>query len=421
VLGGILQHPDRIPEVTTRLRVDDFETERHQKIFAGLIAGYNAGRVVDDLSGANYLLETGVCKSADDAIAVTSLVGEAPLPVSLILHVEQVADNALRRRLSAGLTRAQQAYREGAPIEDLQQLVDEIAELSADVPSAETHRIGETLDELFDEIEARGSGAIPDAVPTGFPDLDRKLNGGFKPGQMIIVAARPGVGKSTLAVDVMRNMTIRAGLPALLFSLEMSEAEVQERVVSAEAQVLITDLRTGRVDDAGWEKIGPARDALQDAPLYVDDSPELTMVEIAAKTKLAVKRHGVKLMAVDYLQLLRLGGKADSRQEEVSSISRQLKLLAKSCKIPVIAIAQLNRGVEQRGDDATPRPSDLRESGSLEQDADVVIMIHRPDVLNKDHARAGEADLIVAKHRGGDTGTVTVASQLHYSRFVSMQ
>jgi replicative DNA helicase len=219
----------------------------------------------------------------------------------------------------------------------------------------------------------------------------------------------------------MRNMTIRAGLPALLFSLEMSEAEVQERVVSAEAQVLITDLRTGRVDDAGWEKIGPARDALQDAPLYVDDSPELTMVEIAAKTKLAVKRHGVKLMAVDYLQLLRLGGKADSRQEEVSSISRQLKLLAKSCKIPVIAIAQLNRGVEQRGDDATPRPSDLRESGSLEQDADVVIMIHRPDVLNKDHARAGEADLIVAKHRGGDTGTVTVASQLHYSRFVSMQ
>jgi replicative DNA helicase len=323
--------------------------------------------------------------------------------------------------LSAGLTRAQQAYREGAPIEDLQQLVDEIAELSADVPSAETHRIGETLDELFDEIEARGSGAIPDAVPTGFPDLDRKLNGGFKPGQMIIVAARPGVGKSTLAVDVMRNMTIRAGLPALLFSLEMSEAEVQERVVSAEAQVLITDLRTGRVDDAGWEKIGPARDALQDAPLYVDDSPELTMVEIAAKTKLAVKRHGVKLMAVDYLQLLRLGGKADSRQEEVSSISRQLKLLAKSCKIPVIAIAQLNRGVEQRGDDATPRPSDLRESGSLEQDADVVIMIHRPDVLNKDHARAGEADLIVAKHRGGDTGTVTVASQLHYSRFVSMQ
>lgn len=362
-----------------------------------------------------------MCADADDAIAVTSLVGEAPLPASLMLHVDQVGDNALRRRIRDGLTRAQQAYREGAPVEDLQQLVEELASLSEDVPSAEAHRIGETLDELFDEIDARGSGIIPDAVPTGFPDLDEKLNGGFKPGQMIIVAARPGVGKSTLAVDVMRNMTLRNGQPALLFSLEMSESEVQERVVSAEAQVPITAIRTGTVDDMGWRRIGPARENIIDAPLYIDDSPELTMVEISARTKLAVKRHGVKLVAVDYLQLLRSGRKSDSRQEEVSSISRQLKLLAKSCKIPVIAVAQLNRGVEQRGDDATPRPSDLRESGSLEQDADVVVMIHRPDVLNKDHARAGEADLIVAKHRGGDTGTVTVASQLHFSRFVPMQ
>lgn len=225
---------------------------------------------------------------------------------------------------------------------------------------------------------------------------------------------------STLALDIMREMSIRRGEPSLLFSLEMTEDEVQERALSAEAQVKIGCVKSGNMSEAEWTRVAAARDTITEAPLWVDDNPELTMVDITAKAKLAVRHHGVRLIAIDYLQLLKSGAKEESRQQEVSSFSRQIKLLAKSCQVPVIAIAQLNRGVENRGDDATPKPSDLRESGSLEQDADLVLLINRPDAQNKDHERAGEADIIVAKNRGGATGTVTVASQLHYSRFTAM-
>lgn len=420
VLGGILQHPERIPEVLTLIKPQDMDTDRHRKIFDGLVEGYNAGEVVDELSGANYLLEKGALDDADDAVAVTSLVSEAPLQVSLMLHVEQVADNAARRRIAAGTTRLSQAYREGMSVETLTELAQEIVDSATAVSDQDMRRIGHTIDDLLETISMRADGAAEDRIETGFPDLDHTLNGGLKPGQLAIVAARPGVGKSTLALDIMRHMSITHNQPSLLFSLEMTEDEVQERALSAEAQVPINQLKTGHVPQDGWERIKVAREKFSDAPLWVDDSPELTMLDITAKAKLAVRQHGIRMIAVDYLQLLRSGSKEESRQQEVSNFSRSLKLLAKSCQVPVVAIAQLNREVAKRGDDALPKASDLRESGSLEQDADVIVLINRPDAESRDHERAGEADLIVAKNRGGATGTVTVAQQLHYSRFTPM-
>lgn len=420
VLGGILQHPERIPEVLTLIKPQDMDTDRHRKIFDGLVEGYNSGEVVDELSGANYLLEKGSLDDADDAVAVTSLVSEAPLQVSLMLHVEQVADNAARRRIAAGTTRLSQAHREGMSVETLTELAQEIVDSVTAVNDQDMRRIGQTIDDLLDTIAMRADGATEDRIETGFPDLDHTLNGGLKPGQLVIVAARPGVGKSTLALDIMRHMSIAHGRPSLLFSLEMTEDEVQERALSAEAQVPINQLKTGHVPQDGWERIKVAREKFSDAPLWVDDSPELTMLDITAKSKLAVRQHGIRMIVVDYLQLLRSGSKEESRQQEVSNFSRSLKLLAKSCGVPVVAIAQLNREVAKRGDDALPKSSDLRESGSLEQDADVIVLINRPDAESRDHERAGEADLIVAKNRGGATGTVTVAQQLHYSRFTPM-
>lgn len=366
-------------------------------------------------------MEQGLLGNSSLLDAWGDIIREAPLPATVPGHAQHVRENAIRRRMEQAEQKFHDAHREGRALAELRQYAQELVDAAEDDAATDARRIGDTLDQLLDEISARGDGEMPDSTPTGFAELDSMLNGGLKPGQMVIVAARPGVGKSTLALDIMREMSIRRGEPSLLFSLEMTEDEVQERALSAESQVKIGCVKSGIMSESEWERVAAARDTLAEAPLWVDDNPELTMVDITAKAKLAVRHHGVRLVAIDYLQLLKSGAKEESRQQEVSSFSRQIKLLAKSCKIPVIAVAQLNRGVEQRGEDAMPKPSDLRESGSLEMDADVVLLLNRPDAQNKDHERAGEVDIIVGKNRGGATGTVTVANQLHFSRFVDMR
>ncbi len=237
---------------------------------------------------------------------------------------------------------------------------------------------------------------------------------------MIIVAARPAVGKSTLALDLCRAASIHNNLTSCFFSLEMARSEITMRLLSAEARVPL-NAHPQRPDarrrlDRSW----PARWARSpSAPLFIDDSPNMTMMEIRAKARRLKQRHDLRLIVIDYMQLMTSGSKVESRQVEVSEFSRQIKLLAKELEVPIIALSQLNRGPEQRGD-KRPMMSDLRESGSLEQDADMVILLHRDDVYEKESTRPGEADLIVAKHRNGPTRDIVVAFQGHYSRFVDM-
>ncbi|SHS88805.1 replicative DNA helicase [Mycobacteroides abscessus subsp. abscessus] len=277
----------------------------------------------------------------------------------------------------------------------------------------------ELLQPTMDEIDAIASaGGISKGVPTGFTDLDEITNG-LHPGQMIIVAARPGVGKSTLGLDFMRSCSIKHQLPSVIFSLEMSKTEIVMRLLSAEAKIKLGDMRSGRMSDDDWTRLARRMSEISEAPLYIDDSPNLTMMEIRAKARRLNQKAGLKLVVVDYLQLMTSGKKHESRQQEVSEFSRNLKLLAKELEVPVIAISQLNRGPEQRTD-KRPQVSDLRESGSLEQDADMVILLHRPDAFERDDPRGGEADLILGKHRNGPTATITVAHQLHLSRFTNM-
>jgi replicative DNA helicase len=255
-------------------------------------------------------------------------------------------------------------------------------------------------------------------VPTGFTELD-KLTNGLHPGQLIIVAARPAIGKSTLGVDIARAASIKHGLASVIFSLEMSRNEIVMRLLSAEAQVPLHHMRSGTMSDADWGKLASKMGVVSEAPLFIDDSPNMTLMEIRAKCRRLKQRHDLRLVIVDYLQLMTSGKRVESRQQEVSEFSRSLKLLAKELGVPVIAISQLNRGPEQRVD-KKPMLSDLRESGSLEQDADMVVLLHREDAYERESPRAGEADFIVAKHRNGPTQTVTVAFQGHYSRFVDM-
>jgi replicative DNA helicase len=275
------------------------------------------------------------------------------------------------------------------------------------------------VDAAVEEIEAaRGRDGQMTGIPTGFSGLDQLTNG-LHPGQMIIIAARPAMGKSTLALDFARAAAIKANMPTIFFSLEMGRSEIAMRLLSAEGAIPLQSMRKGTLDSRDWTTVAATRGRINDAPLYIDDSPNMTLVEIRAKCRRLKQRAGLKMVVIDYLQLMTSGKRVESRQQEVSEFSRALKLLAKELQVPVIALSQLNRGPEQRAD-KKPALSDLRESGSIEQDADMVVLLHREAAYEKDSPRAGEADLIVAKHRNGPTDTITVAFQGHFSRFTDM-
>ena len=277
----------------------------------------------------------------------------------------------------------------------------------------------DVMESTVDEIEASGHrGEGMTGVPTGFYELD-ELTHGLHPGQMIVIAARPAVGKSTFALDFARSAAIKNNLATVMFSLEMGRNEIAMRLLSAEATIGLQDLRKGTIKDEQWSKIATTMGRMNDAPLFIDDSPNMSLMEIRAKCRRLKQQHDLKLVILDYLQLMSSGKKVESRQQEVSEFSRALKLLAKELQVPVIALSQLNRGSEQR-QDKRPMVSDLRESGSIEQDADMVILLHREDVYDKESPRAGEADILIAKHRNGPTKDIVVAFQGHYSRFANM-
>ena len=275
------------------------------------------------------------------------------------------------------------------------------------------------MEGTLDEIEAIGSrGGEMVGVPTGFADLD-ELTNGLHPGQMIVVAARPAVGKSTLGLDVARSAAIKNNMATCIFSLEMSRNEITMRLLSAEARVPLHHMRSGKLTDDDWTRLARRMGEVSNAPLFIDDSPNMSMMEIRAKCRRLKQRHDLKLVIIDYLQLMTSGKRVESRQQEVSEFSRAIKLLAKELEVPVIAICQLNRGPEQRTDKKPQmsRPSRVRLDRAGRGHGDPAAP---RGAYEKESPRAGEADFIVAKHRNGPTATITVAFQGHYSRFVDM-
>jgi replicative DNA helicase len=258
-----------------------------------------------------------------------------------------------------------------------------------------------------------------DRVPTGFIDLDSLFSGGFTPGQMIVIGARPAMGKSTIAQDFARGAAIRNKIPTLIESLEMGSGDLSDRILCAEARIPLHHLRQGIVSDTDVARAaGRVQDTITDAPLYINDGALLSLATLRARVRNLIRTKGLRLVIIDYLQLMQVG-RADNRQQAVADLSRGLKLLAKDFNISVIVLCQLNRGPEQRTE-KKPQVSDLRESGAIEQDADIVILLHREDAYEKESSRAGEADLIVGKHRNGPTATITVAFQGHFARFCDM-
>ena len=423
VLGGMMLSKDAIADVVEVLRPNDFYRPAHQLVYDCILDLYSRGEPADAVTVAAELERRSEIRRVGGAPYLHTLIATVPTAANASYYAEIVAEKATLRRLVEAGTRIVQLGYAGAEGADINEIVDRAQSSIYEVTERRTSEDYVALEELLqptmDEIDAiasRGGSSL--GVPTGFEDLDAITNG-LHPGQMIIVAARPGIGKSTLGLDFIRSCSVKHGMTSVIFSLEMSRTEIVMRMLSAEAKIRLADMRGGRMSDDDWTRLARRMSEVSEAPLFVDDSPNMTMMEIRAKARRLKQRHDLKLIVVDYMQLMTSGKRVESRQQEVSEFSRQLKLLAKELEAPVVAISQLNRGPEQRTD-KRPMLSDLRESGSLEQDADMVILIHRPDAFERDDPRAGEADLILGKHRAGPTATVTVAHQLHYSRFTDL-
>jgi len=420
VLGAMLLSKDALGDVGEIVKGRDFYRPAHEQIFDAIIDLYGRGEPADAITVADELAKRGQLGRVGGHIYLHELLSTVSIASNASYYAEIVREKAILRRLVEASIKISQMGYSGAG--DVAQIVDAaqqaIYEVSEGRVSEDYEPLSTLMEATLDEIEALNSHGIMAGVPTGFVELD-ELTNGLHPGQMIIVAARPGMGKSTLGLDFARAASIKNGLCTAFFSLEMTKTEIVMRLISAEAQVPLHHIRKGQMGDEDWTRIARKTGEVSSAPLYIDDSPNLTMMEIRAKARRLKQRHDLRLVIVDYMQLMSSGKRVESRQLEVSEFSRQMKLLAKELDVPVVALSQLNRGPEQRTD-KKPMLSDLRESGSLEQDADVVILLHRDDMYKESSERQGEADFIVAKHRNGQTKTVRTAFQGHYSRFVDM-
>jgi replicative DNA helicase len=417
----MLLSKDAIADVVETLRGQDFYRPAHETIFDAVIDLYSRGEPADAVTVAAELTKAGEIGRIGGTTYLHTLVSMVPTAANANYYGRIVREQAILRRLvEAGTRITQMGYAGTGDIDDtVDRAQAEVYEVTERRLSEDYQPLRDIMGGTLNEIEAianRGGEMV--GVPTGFVDLD-SLTNGLHPGQLIIVAARPSLGKSTLGVDFCRSAAIRHGLTSVIFSLEMSRNEIVMRLLSAEAQVPLHNMRSGTMSDADWTRLATKMGVVSEAPLFIDDSPNMTLMEIRAKCRRLKQRHDLRLVVVDYLQLMTSGKRVESRQQEVSEFSRSLKLLAKELEVPVVAISQLNRGPEQR-QDKRPMLADLRESGSLEQDADMVILLHREDAYDRDSPRLGEADFIVAKHRNGPTSVVKVAFQGHYSRFVDM-
>lgn len=421
VLGGMLLSKDAIADVVECLRASDFYKPAHETIYEAILSLYGHGSPADAITVADELKKRGELTRVGGAAYLHTLIASVPTAANAQYYAEIVKEHAIMRRLiEAGTKIAQLGYANETEVDTLvDQAQAEIYAVTDGNAKEDYVSFSEALEATMREIDANSNR--PDGVygvPTDFIELD-ELTGGLHGGQMIVIAARPGVGKSTLALDIARSAAIHHHMATVFFSLEMSRTELAMRVLSAEGKISMGRLKKGDLDTEGWTNLATLQGRIDSAPLFIDDSPNMTLMEIRAKCRRLKQRNDLKLVVLDYLQLMSSGKKVESRQQEVSEFSRSLKLLAKELDVPVIALSQLNRGSEQRTD-KRPMVSDLRESGSIEQDADMVILLHREDMYNPESDRVGEADMIIAKHRGGPTRTIPLAFSGKYSRFNNM-
>lgn len=423
LLGSLLLKPDALHDVSDLISADSFYAEKHKLIFECMRDLSDRGEPIDLLSLSERLKGKGVLERCGGRAYIADLAASAPTPGNFHHYSELVArKHVMRSLITAAHEIAEAAYEEGR---DTAEVLDQAEKsIYAIGNGAATHKfvaIADKLGNAWDRIESlsKSDGAIR-GVPTGFPDLDALLSG-LHPSDLVILAARPSVGKTSLALDIARNAAVKHNVPVGIFSLEMSSEQLVDRMLSAESYVNSWKIRTGAVRaEEEFSRIRDALEVLSKAPIYIDDKPGNNILAMRAVARRLKRERGIGLIVVDYLQLMApVGTKAsDSLVQQVTEISRSLKSLARELEVPVLALSQLSRAVEQRG--GKPRLSDLRDSGSIEQDADVVMFIHREDKRNPDSDRPNIAEILVEKHRNGPTGKVELYFDEKRTSYVPM-
>lgn len=421
LLGAMLLSRDAITGAIEVVRADDFYKPLHGRIFDALLNLYGRGEPVDAVTLAEELRQAGVLDELGGRAYLRALTADTPATSNARYYAEIVAETAMLRRLIdvAGQI-SDVAFQPGIDTQEAlgfaEELVFKISQRRHADSFTSMHVLLDESMRLLEELSRRGSGVT--GLATGFKELDR-LTAGLQPQNLVIVAARPGMGKSTLVLNMAANAALDQRKAVAVFTLEMSKMELVQRLLVSEARVEAQKAKTGALSDQDWAKLSHALGVLSDAPIFIDDSPNLSVLEIRAKCRRLQSKAPLGLVVVDYLQLLQSPPTADNRQVQVSEISRGLKLLAKELDVPVICACQLNRAPEARAD-KRPLLGDLRESGSIEQDSDIVAFIYRDDYYDRESPARGEAELIIAKHRNGPTDTVRLAFLEHHSRFENL-
>lgn len=412
VLGSLLLDRDAIIKIADILSAEDFYEEKHKIIYLAILRLFDERSSIDILTVSNKLEEGASLDKIGGISYLTTLVNAVP-SAAHVVHYAQIVrrKGTLRRLISSATDIVGLGYQEDTDLETLLDSAEQkLFSVSQKYLKQNFVPLSEILHETFDRLDElhREKGKLRGA-PTGFTDLDNKL-GGLQKSDLIILAARPSMGKTSLALDVVRHIGITGKKPVAIFSLEMSKDQLVDRLLAAEADVDLWKMRTGRLSDIGvdndFERIGHALGRLSEAPIFIDDSGSLNIMELRTKARRLQSEHELDLIVVDYLQLMQ-GRNQENRVQEVSEISRSLKILAKELNVPVLALSQLSRAVEQRGGDKKPQLSDLRESGSIEQDADVVMFIYRDEMYSgKDSKKPHIAEILIRKHRNGPTGEI---------------
>jgi replicative DNA helicase len=420
VLGSMLRDNELIPEVVQLVRAEDFYVFAHQKIFQGLTAiAVDQGKPADPVTLANWLKENQLIEEAGGYGYIVELWEAAPSAGNTKYYADIIRQKALVRHLiHACNDLSADAFDQALPAQELldsaERRILEIAEMGV---TGNTATLQDAIEEAYNRLDARKKRGHHEysGVPTGFLDLDN-LTAGFQESELIIVAARPSVGKTAFALNVLRHIAVEEGLPALFVSLEQSRVEIAERLLCNQARINSHKLRKGHLGADEIDQLHAGADMLRQAKLFIDDTPGQNMLRIAANARRLKLRHHIKIVVIDYLQLIDPDIRSrESRQEQVAAISRRLKFLARELKIPVVALAQVNRSSEDR-QDHRPRLSDLRESGAIEQDADTVFLLHRPE-YHEPGQHEGLVEVIVGKQRNGPTGEVSLMFVKEFMRF----
>ena len=409
-----------ISDVLERIRPDDFYRPAHRRIFQAVVSLFGRGEAIDSVTVSEELRRTGELEEVGGKPYIFHLVSSVPAASNAAYYARIVEETALLRRLIEVSQQAAAMAFESA--DDADHIVDQVEQL---VFSVAEKRLGDNFSHIrellheqlehVEKLQERGSSIT--GVPTGFVDLDN-LTSGLQPSNLVIVAARPSFGKTSLALNIAQQAAADHQVPVAIFSLEMSRTELVQRLVCAEALVDVSKLRRGQLSDQDWSRLATAVGRLADAPIFIDDTESVTVLEIRAKARRLKQKSGLGLVIIDYLQLMSGPRRSENRQQEISEISRSLKILARELEVPVIAVSQLSRAVESR-QDKRPMLADLRESGAIEQDADVVMFIYRDEVYNADSTDKGTAEILLAKHRNGPDGRLKLTFLENYTKFAN--